>query len=1130
MCTFPADPRDKREPYPTKATCLKPLLLLSAQVFAVSMWAQEAPPPDTDFQPQNPFGASAAPAPATPTPGVPAAGFPPATAMPPATPTPSAGFPAATPAPAPGFPAASAPATGTTPGATSRFQQGNPFEKAKVTGAAVDLSQAPGLDPSMQETELLAYALRARSEGNIPAARAAFQTLLARDPNNPQYARLLSSLPAHDVPPTPIPPSQFTPPAPQPPAPNDLLGGTAPVINFTLDPTPPTSPTDIVINPNPGPMIPGEVAPGTAAPTGQPPIVDTPSPEPSQPDDLMGIDLSGLDEALEAIDNTRMLKDKMRGFKDDFKNAKKQIKDHEFAEANQSLSKLKTELEAMGGEDAGKLLEDVDYELSHILLYKAIHDIDQGFFELAADAIDTYERNTNGQDKESQKARQRLKRAQRDPYMQSIENVSKGFINQQADLANLLVRAKTQYVNGDYEGALETYRTIDLLFPNSKEAKYYQLIIAEQQKEVSTLDRKRTVEMLKAIISGKWQMPVVKNRRLPGESSVVSEEESPVAKKLKSIIIPEVNLTSIELTRAIAFLSQASVAFDFDNNPNVPKGVNIIPNFDPSVEDPLVNLTLRNMSLERVLEVMVDQVDYDIELTPDAVLISKGTSMGPRNYILEFFPISPNTILKLTGGTGGAGGAPGGGAGADPFAPAPGGGAGLGGGGGNAEEEAMKNFFIRAGIPLDDPDSSFAFDGQQLIVRHTQRVHSMIQDILRRYDTEQTQVEIEAKFLEVQQGDLEELGFNWGFHYGEGDPLLDTETGKPKKDSRGYPILEHRIGFTPQNRTLSDAFTFSSNSSKTTISRGDDVTEYDNSPPRLPNTLDLANNSGNVFKTLASVAQGSSTILGAAQVDLVIKALQRSSGTELLSAPRVTVNNEGQANITIAQEFRYPEDYDPGQIAQSGTGFTGAVPNTFVDRNVGVELAVNPTVLPNDTITLHLEPTVTEFEGFVEYGGNNVVISGAGIGGGAGGVGGVGGGLGGFGGGFGGNQEPVVIVQPSGIYQPIFSVRRVVTDVTIYDGATVVIGGLTREEVKTVNDRVPVLSNIPGIGRLFRSEGESSLKRNLMIFVTGNIISPGGGPARQDLATIQRGSVYQNPIVITPAGPERRVEGTTDQN
>jgi general secretion pathway protein D len=632
--------------------------------------------------------------------------------------------------------------------------------------------------------------------------------------------------------------------------------------------------------------------------------------------------------------------------------------------------------------------------------------------------------------------------------------------------------------------------------------------------------------MLKAIISGKWQMPVVKNRQNTNREVIIGDE-SPLAKKLKSIVIPDINLSSTPLTQAIAFLSQASELFDFSNDQN--KGVNIIPNFDPSAEDPLVNLILRNMTLERVLEVLVDQVGYSVELAADVVLISKrkGGKFN-RNYTLEFYPLSPSMVLKLTGGASAAPGGPGGAGPADPFGPAPGAGPGMGNGGG--EEQAIIDFFIRSGIPLDDPESSTSFDGSQLIVRHNQRTHSMIQDLLRRYDSEATQVEIEAKFLEVQQGDLEELGFNWGFHYGEGDPLIDTETGKPRRDSRGFIIKEHRIGFTPQTRSLADAFTFSSNSSQTTISRGDDIQEYDNSPPRLPNTLDLANGAGDVFKTLADVAQGSSTILGAAQVDLVIKALQRSSGTELLSAPRVTVNNQGQANITIAQEFRYPEDYDPGQIAQSGTGFTGAVPNTFTDRNVGVELSVSPQVGANDTISLHLEPTVTEFEGFVEYGGNNVVISGSGVGG--GGVGGVGGGIGGgLGGGIGGfgQQEPVVIVQPSGIYQPIFSVRRVVTDVTIYDGATVVIGGLTREEVKTVNDRVPVLSNIPGLGRLFRSEGESSLKRNLMIFVTGNIISPGGGPARQDLATIERGSVYQNPIVITPAGPERR-SGNRSEN
>lgn len=1053
---------------------LKTSLLLATPLLVVTTWAQQAPPPDSDFASANPFDQAPATA---PTPGV----------------------------------ASPAPGGGTT---GSHFQQGNPFDRGQLTGAPVDLSQAPGLDQSMQETELLAYALDARSKGNIPAARAAFQTLLARDPNNPQYARLLSTLPAHAAPQgNLLVPAQPAPPPPSPQDPTNLLGGNVPVRNYVGNPSQPTQPS-IGVNPNPGPIFPGD-----AQPTDQPPIVE-PANAGAGAVDAMEIDLSGLEADLEQLEKdiggTKLLKEKIKGFKGDLKKAIALRKKHNFAESNLALGQLKVELEAMGGPEAEEILEEVQYELDHMLLYSAEHDIERGLFEPGTKKLDDYERQNGGvPDKESTKVRQKLKRYQSDPWRQQIDSVSPGFVQQQSDLHNYLVKAKTQFVNGDYEGALETYRTIDLLYPNSKEAKYYQLIIAERQKEVSTLDRKRTVEMLRSIISRKWQIPVVKDRSISDQTGVVREEDSPIYDKLKSIRIPEVNLNSIELTRAITFLSQASVAFDFGQDP---KGVNIIPNFDPSVEDPLVNLTLRNMSLERILEVMVDQVKYNFQVTADSVIISKRRPGDVnRAYILEFYPLAPATILKLTGGGADAGG--GGGGAVDPFAPAPAGG---GIGGGDGDEERIKDFFRRSGIPLDDPESSFAFDGSQLIIRHTQRVHTLIQDLLRRYDTGQTQVEIEAKFLEVQQGDLEELGFNWAFHYGQGDVLFD-DTGKPKRDDRGFPVLEHRIGFKPQTRTLSDAFTFSSNSSQTTIARGDDVTEYDNSPPRLPNTLDLANNTKNIFNTMSSVAEGSSTILGAAQVDLIIRALQRSSGTELLSAPRVTVNDQQQANITIAQEFRYPEDYDPGQIAPSGTGFTGAVPNTFTDRNVGVELAVQPQVLANDTINLHLEPTVTEFEGFVEYGGNNVVISSpgqqaGGIGGGVGG--GLGGGLGGFGGI--GNQEPVVIVQPSGIYQPIFSVRRVVTDVTIYDGATVVIGGLTREEVKTVNDRVPVLSNIPGLGRLFRSEGESSLKRNLMIFVTGNIISPGGGPARQDLATIPRASIYQDPIIITPAGPERR--------
>lgn len=89
------------------------------------------------------------------------------------------------------------------------------------------------------------------------------------------------------------------------------------------------------------------------------------------------------------------------------------------------------------------------------------------------------------------------------------------------------------------------------------------------------------------------------------------------------------------------------------------------------------------------------------------------------------------------------------------------------------------------------------------------------------------------------------------------------------------------------------------------------------------------------------------------------------------------------------------------------------------------------------------------------------------------------------------------VTVPPGFYQPIFSVREVSTRVTLWDGATLVMGGLTREEVKKVHDKIPVLGDLPLFGRAFRSKGQSSQKRNLLIFVTANLVSPGGSPKKQ---------------------------------
>jgi general secretion pathway protein D len=78
----------------------------------------------------------------------------------------------------------------------------------------------------------------------------------------------------------------------------------------------------------------------------------------------------------------------------------------------------------------------------------------------------------------------------------------------------------------------------------------------------------------------------------------------------------------------------------------------------------------------------------------------------------------------------------------------------------------------------------------------------------------------------------------------------------------------------------------------------------------------------------------------------------------------------------------------------------------------------------------------------------------------------------------------------------VFSSRRVTTALTIYDGYTVAVGGLMREDVQTVEDKVPVLGDIPIVGRLFQTKAENRIKSNLIIFVTAQIIDATGRPIR----------------------------------
>jgi general secretion pathway protein D len=109
-------------------------------------------------------------------------------------------------------------------------------------------------------------------------------------------------------------------------------------------------------------------------------------------------------------------------------------------------------------------------------------------------------------------------------------------------------------------------------------------------------------------------------------------------------------------------------------------------------------------------------------------------------------------------------------------------------------------------------------------------------------------------------------------------------------------------------------------------------------------------------------------------------------------------------------------------------------------------------------------------------------------------------------------QLPIVL--------PDFTVRQVITTVNIWDNQTVVLGGLISSSVTSTQDKVPVLGDIPLMGRLFQSKSRSATKKNLMIFVTATIVDPAGNRVHSD---------DELPFAQNAIPPQPVVEGQTFQ-
>ncbi len=719
-----------------------------------------------------------------------------------------------------------------------------------------------------------------------------------------------------------------------------------------------------------------------------------------------------------------------------------------------------------------------------------------------ADAfVREFERLNGADDASSRRLRAEFASKKSDPAYRSVDEISPGLRAKDDKVQELLVKGRARYLYGDYAGALDAYREILQYQPNNAESKAFQVRIRQVLSENSgQWNRNVSKGKLLELLDESWKLPEVYNREVAVAGG--SATADPVLDKLRSITVPEINIRDLPFDRAIAQLTIVSQSYDKEN-----KGVNMFV-IDPDRKNPSVNMTLRNVTLEKAIDLITKQVNFTYTINSGIIEIRPDS--GSNDLETEFFPLSSAAETKMTGiGTGApASSTPG--ATASPFGGAT---AGAGATDVNPRNEGIKNFLTRSGVSFEVTGAVLNYDGTTLIVTQNRKNLERIRNILRRY-SDIKQVHIESKFIEVSESSLNELSTNLRLSKTvNGVQTIRAQTNlRSVNDVFGSATVSNPgsiavAGVPGPPALINGQYVYAvGESSNTPIA---------NNPPNFP-----SGNFGGREPTFGGAAgwngaagsyNGMIGTIGSYDLSIFLKAIEQSSGSDLMSAPSLTVLDGKTAIIKIAQLLRYPQSYGDTQSnvgssggnqnggGSAGVTITAGTPQDFTVQEVGVTLEVTPTVGADDSIALNLKPKVTEFEGFVEYGGTSVAIS-----------------------------SGTTVTIPSGFFQPIFTTREVSTDVTVFDGATVVIGGLTREEVKTVNDKVPVLGDIPLIGAAFRSSGKSTIKKNLTVFVTANLVSPGGATLRSSYPGMRAGSVFQNPVVLSPGGAVYRepVEAT----
>jgi len=693
------------------------------------------------------------------------------------------------------------------------------------------------------------------------------------------------------------------------------------------------------------------------------------------------------------------------------------------------------------------------------------------------------------------------------------KTVTPKFAAQRDEVTRLLEEASGYAQSGRNELALRKYDAVLAIDPYNNAARKGMEAIQNSKIKYADEAYNETRGRLLWQIEKAWERPPRKTSSGRSTESAGRQQDvrgtDQIIERLNSIVIDRIDLSDSPISEAVEYLKQKSVALD----PNK-KGVNIFlklsqqgapspasqnpasqvpgspipsqPVAPVAGTEPHLTLSLSHVPLYVALDYIAKLSNMKLKIDPYAVAVvplSEPTDI----MVTKEYQVPPTFIPPKAADAAGANPQPGSQGVPDPNKVR------------ITQRMDAKEYLTSQGVGFPDGSSAnYLAAGSKLVVRNTRDNMDVIDSLVdAAMGVAPSQVDIQTKFLEINQNNLQELGFDWLLGpFSVGGGVYGTGGGAGANvNSANYPFGNPMAGGPVMNPVGG-------------MRSGDQAITGNSIDSLIAGQAGLSTAPAPGIFSIAG-------IFSEPQFQLVIRALNQKKGVDLMSAPKVTTKSGVKATVKIVNEFIYPTQYQAPQIPQSTSNSAGGAaalipptitpsfPSSFTKQDLGVTLDAKPTIGPDGyTIDLELNPRVVDFDGFINYGSPINSVGYLPI-----------------------TQTGRIVDTPYAqtlttnvINQPVFSCREVNTFVTVWDGQTVALGGLIREDVQKMQDKIPFLGDVPLAGRLFRSEADRKVKKNLVIFVTPRILDADGQARRGDT---------EEPEIVKPLGLPPELPGPT---